>query len=415
MPWMNKLSSINSPSEKKIAIRVTPAAERLIREGHPWLFAGSIHKQSHEGRAGDLAVIFDRKGRFLAVGLFDPASPIRVRILQQGQPATINQAWFAGRLENAAGLRSSLPKTQTNGYRLVHGENDGLPGLVIDRYAGTYVIKLYTLAWVPHLIPLLDALLEQTKVASVVLRLGRLIQDVAKSNYDLLDGNLLFGDPIDGEVIFLENGLLFAADVINGQKTGFFLDQRENRMRVEKLAVGKDVLNVFAYTGGFSLYAARGGANRVASLDLSQPALEAAERNFQRNHETQGIRGGTHELFRGDAFILLKELAEQGRRFDIVILDPPSFAQRKSQIPRALESYRRLNILGLSVLNPGGILVTASCSNRVTAEDFFGIVYNAAVNKGRPLTEIERTGHGIDHPIGFQEGAYLKCLFARIG
>ena len=214
---------------------------------------------------------------------------------------------------------------------------------------------------------------------------------------------------MDGPVHFTENGLRFTADVIHGQKTGFFLDQRENRARAERLARGKTVLNLFAYSGGFSLYAARGGARSVASLDGSQPALAAAAQHFKLNPR---LAHTPHELLRGDAFDILKKLRRDGRLFDMVIIDPPAFAKQQSETERALAAYRRLVRLGLGVLPPGGTLVMASCSSRVAADDFFQLVHETAREERRPLREIERTTHPIDHPVRFPEGAYLKCLFA---
>ncbi|RLC82911.1 MAG: 23S rRNA (cytosine(2499)-C(5))-methyltransferase [Chloroflexi bacterium] len=381
-----------------------------MRGGHPWLFEGAITRQSRAGRAGDLVVIFDRKNRFLAVGLYDPHSTIRARVLQHGEPAAINRDWFAALLATAARLRASLLAQETTGYRLVHGGNDGLPGLVIDRYERTLVLKIYTAAWLPHLRELLTALEKVAPAERVVLRLGRAL---GRGNTSpLRDGMILSGPPLDGPVLFLENGLRFEADPVRGQKTGFFLDQRDNRARVEKLAAGKSVLNVFAYTGGFSLYAARGGARMIVSLDASAPALEAAARNFALNRRHPSVAAAAHELLAEDAFEALARLGESGRRFDLVIVDPPSFARRQAQVERALASYARLTRLSLGVLRPGGTLVQASCSSRVSAEPFFEEVNRAAAQAGRPLREIERTGHPLDHPIGFREGAYLKCLFA---
>lgn len=410
---MTKLDEIKALHYKNMAIRVSPEAERSIKSGHPWLFSDSIRKQSRPGSAGDLAVIFDRKGRFLAVGLYDPESPIRVRILHFGQPEEINQDWFAARIESALRLRFSLQAAGTTGYRLAHGENDGLPGLVIDRYADTLVLKLYTTAWMPHLKIFLKALSSKINFQRLVLRFGRLIQNEMKEIYGLEDGEILIGPPLkDNCVIFQENGLFFEADVVHGQKTGFFLDQRDNRIRVQEMVAGKEALNVFAYTGGFSLYAARGGATAVTSLDLSKPALDAAVRNFHLNQENKAVRSCNHELMQGDAFSLLQKLASQGRFFDLVILDPPSFANRKNQIAQGLEAYQRLNVLGLQVLRPNGILVSASCSSRITAKAFFKTVHESAAQSDRALVEIERTYHAIDHPITFSEGGYLKCLFA---
>jgi 23S rRNA (cytosine1962-C5)-methyltransferase len=400
-------------------LRVSPAAERAIRSGHPWLFDEAIRHQSFAGKPGDLAVLFDQKRRFLAVGLYDPHSPIRVRILQAGETSEIDEVWFEKKLATAVALRAPLTQTSTTGYRLVHGENDGLPGLVVDRYGETAVIKLYTAAWLPHLAAVLAGLTAVTPCSRIVLRLNRFSQRYPADLYGLTNGQLLVGGSLTSDVLqepvtFLENGLLFEADLVDGQKTGFFLDQRENRARVEKLAgkAGKQVLNVFAYTGGFSLYAARGGAARALSLDLSQPALAAAIRNFKLNQSNQAVAACEHEILVGDAFQALQQMREARRKFDMVIIDPPAFAKKQAEVERALTAYGRLTRLGLGVLNPGGTLVMASCSSRVEAELFFQTVHQAAVKGGRPLQEIERTGHPLDHPIGFPEGAYLKCLFA---
>ena len=457
------LAHIPAPSSRNIALRVTPAAERVLRLGHPWLFDRAIREQSHEGQPGDLAVIFDRKGRFLAVGLYDPRSSLRVRILAHGEPAAIDHAWFAARLAAATELRADLiPPTPlskggendlaplikacslaafgprgrgdnaplikasslaavgeggrgdypaTTGYRLVHGENDGLPGLVIDRYERTYVCKLYTLAWIPHLRAVLAALAGIASPERVILRLGRGMQRCPEELYGLADGQVLSGPPLDGPVLFWENGLQFEVDPVHGQKTGFFLDQRDNRARVEKLAARKTVLNLFAYTGGFSVYAARGGARSVVSVDTSAPALEAAKRNWARNRQFPGL-AAAHETVVEDAFEYLARMSKAGRRFGLIIVDPPAFAQEQSQVAQALAAYERLTRLALEVLPAGGTLVQASCSSRVDADTFFAAIHRAAAQAGRPLRELERSGHPLDHPITFKEGAYLKCLFA---
>jgi 23S rRNA (cytosine1962-C5)-methyltransferase len=384
----------------------------MMRQGHPWLFDQAIQHQSHDGGPGNLAVIFNHKRRFLAVGLYDPHSPIRVRVLQHNEPATIDCDWFKSKLTAAAQLRAPLQNGATTGYRLVHGENDGLPGLVIDRYAGTLVIKLYTAAWIPHLRDVCAALADVAPAERWVLRLSRTTQKQSQYLFGLGNGMLLFGPNLNGPILFQENGLTFESDPLHGQKTGFFLDQRDNRARVEKLAGGKSVLNIFAYTGGFSVYAARGGARHVVSVDMSAPALEAAARNFARNQQIPNVAAVSHQMIAKDAFNGLAQMGQHQRRFDMVIIDPPMFAQNQSQVAQALSAYKKLTCLGLDVLNPGGILVQASCSSRIDAKLFFSTVHRAARQAGRPLHEFERTGHPPDHPITFKEGTYLKCLFA---
>jgi len=407
MDFNTALSQLPSASAKRIALRISAPAERALRQGHPWIFDQSITGQSHAGAPGDLAVIFDDARRFLAIGLYDPAPAIRVRILQSRDPATINTDWFQNKLTIAASVRAPLEEKNTTGYRLVHGENDGLPGLVLDRYADTLVLKLYTAAWIPHLKDFCDALAQVSPAAHLILRLNRSIQKQTEFLHGLSDGMTLSLHTPPSLILFKENGLIFESDPLHGQKTGFFLDQRDNRARVEKLSMDKSVLNVFAYTGGFSVYAARGGAKEVVSVDVSAPALEGALRNMGHNNLSV-----PHETIAEDAFEVLARMASQKRLFDMIIIDPPMFAQSEKQIESALSAYRKLTRLGLSVLRKGGTLVQASCSSPVESVSFFESIHQSAKEAGRRLTEIERTGHPLDHPIGFKEGAYLKCLFA---
>ncbi len=411
-PNTSLISALPKAAERRIALHVSRDAERALRAGHPWLFENSIERQSHAGKPGDIAVAFDQKRRFLAIGLYDPTSPLRLRVLQHAVPATIDQGWFLAQLQRAAQRRAPLLDGRTTGYRLVHGENDQLPGLVVDRYDQTLVIKLYTAAWIPHLAAFTAALLEVQPAQQLVLRMSRALQKAPEHLYGLSDGLVLLGPALPGSVIFLEHGLRFEADPCRGQKTGFFLDQRENRARVEQLAAGKRVLNVFAYTGGFSLYAARGGARQVTSLDLSRPALAAAERNFGLNQLVPTVAAATHELLVGDAFQLMHQMQAANQRFDLVVIDPPAFAKQQAEVERALGAYAQLTRLGLGVLQPGGTLVLASCSSRVSSAAFVAVVTQAATQLGRPLQIFAQTAHALDHPIGFAEGAYLKCLYA---
>jgi 23S rRNA (cytosine1962-C5)-methyltransferase len=409
---ISHLVHLPSPSAKRIALRVSAPAERALRQGHPWIFDQAIIWQSHEGAPGDLAVIFNNKRQFIAIGLYDPTSSIRVRILQSRQPATINVDWFQSKLVAASEIRKPLIQQATDGYRLVHGENDGLPGLVLDRYAETLVLKIYSPSWIPHLKEFISALLQAETCERLILRLSRSMQKQAGFLYGLEDGTTLAGSPPEGLILFRENGITFGCDPIHGQKTGFFLDQRDNRARVEKLSKGKSVLNIFAYTGGFSVYAARGGAKLVVSVDISAQALQAAIQNFSYNQHFPTVKSASHEIIAKDAFEVLAHMESQKQLFDLVILDPPMFAQNQSQIAAGLSAYRKLTHLGLGILRSGGTLVQASCSSRINAEIFFDTIHQSAKESKRHLIEIERTSHAIDHPVGFEEGSYLKCLFA---
>ena len=407
------LDHLPTPSDKRMAVRVTRDALRQIRGGSPWLYDGSIESISHEGAPGDLAVIFDNDRKFAAIGLYDPTSPIRVKILHQGSPRTIDAGFWRERLSVALDRRSALADDpETNAYRLVHGENDGLPGLVIDRYAGTLVVKIYTPAWFAHLRSVLGALADVQRHERVVLRLGRSV--ASGETYGLDDGDVIVGSALLEPVRFVERGLSMEADVVHGQKTGHFLDQRDNRALVRGMAAGCDVLDVFSSTGGFALSAAAGGAKSVHLIDQSAPALETAERNIAHNRQLGEVRRCAVHTTVGDAFEVLATLAQRDERFDIVVVDPPSFASNQAAVDRALAAYARLTRLALAVTKRGGTLVQASCSSRVTTDDFVQTVLDAAASAHREVHLTRRTEHAVDHPIGFEFGAYLKAVYLRV-
>lgn len=393
----------------RLRLRVSAAAETSLRSGHPWLFADSIRDQNRPGSPGELAVVYDRRNRFLALGLFDPESPIRLRVLEAGKPRKLDAAWWQERLERACALRRPLFDDQTTGFRWLHGENDGWPGLVLDRYADTLVLKLYTLAWLPRLSHLLDLFRAQFRPARIVLRLSRNLQPAALQHFSRSDGDILVGPPLEGPVLFHESGLLFEADVIRGQKTGFFLDQRENRRRIESLARGRRVLNAFSFSGGFSLYAARGGAAALTDLDISAHALEGARRNFALNQSHPLVSACAHHCVQADAFDWLSQ--NPSPRFDLVILDPPSLARREAERAGAIRAYQRLAALGIRALAPGGILLACSCSAHVSAPEFFQTIRRAAAQSGRPSLELGTATEPPDHPATFPEAHYLKAIF----
>jgi 23S rRNA (cytosine1962-C5)-methyltransferase len=411
-----RLLRVPRPGDKRLAVRVTPDALRHIRAGHPWVFEESVTSISHEAAAGDLAVIFDNDRRFVAIALYDPDSPIQFRILHAGAPTPIDAEWWRSTIRTALDVRTpftSAPLADRLAYRVLNGENDGVSGLVVDRYAEVLVVKLYSAAWFPHLVTVVNALLELTGCDGVVLRLARNLQ--TRESFGLRDGDVVAGDVPDGPVRFVEAGLEFEADVRAGQKTGHFLDQRANRIRVGAMSSGCDVLDVFASTGGFSVHAAAGGARSVHAVDLSAPTLAAAARNMALNSQLEPVRVCSFTTEVGDAFDVMVRLARAGSAYDIVIVDPPSFAQRQANVEGALRAYTRLTHLALRLVRPGGVLVQASCSSRVSDEQFFTTVVDAAEAAGRPLTELVRTGHDIDHPVTFREGSYLKAGFWRVG
>lgn len=390
-------------------LRLRPAAERQIRKGHPWVFSDSVASENRPGKLGELAVIYDKGDRFLAVGLYDPGSPLRVRIIHRGAPVTIDLEWWKSRLQAALARRPDFAREQTNGYRCINGESDGWPALVLDRYGSTYTLKLYSAIWLPKLAEVVGLFVDELKPERLVLRLSRNIQQNAEKIFERRDGQVLSGTRIDGPVIFKENGLQFEADVARGQKTGFFLDQRENRQKVERLARGRTVLNAFSFSGGFSVYAARGGAVSVVDLDISKHALESARRNFALNVSATEAPARAHELVQADAFEWLTNARE--RKFGLAILDPPSLAKRASDRPQAMAAYRKLIGAGMARLERGGILVAASCSAHVSEDEFFELARSVA--KGTKFEELFTTGHPVDHPASFAEASYLKGIFLR--
>ncbi|HXI50717.1 MAG TPA: class I SAM-dependent methyltransferase [Candidatus Saccharimonadales bacterium] len=402
-----------------LRLRVSAAAESRLRARHPWVFSDSIRGQNRPGELGELAVVYDRNNQFLALGLFDPDSPIRVRILHAGKPRVLDAAWWQERLRAALARRDGLCDEQTTACRWIHGESDDWPGLVLDRYDTTLALKLYTAAWLPRLEEVIALLQTSLQPAQIVLRLSRNIQALAHEKFQRSDGEVCSQPPGAGpaggmgRVCFLETGLRFEADVVKGQKTGFFLDQRENRRRVEGMAAGRRVLNAFSFSGGFSLYAARGGARSVTDLDISAHALESARRNFALNVAVASVAQCAHETVQADAFAWLEQGTD--RKFDLIVLDPPSLARREAERAGALAAYGRLVASALRALSRGGRLVAASCSAHVAEAEFFEVVLREARLSGRLVRELDRTGHPPDHPAGFPEAAYLKCIYLETG
>ncbi len=402
-----------SPEQSPLILQVTAAAERQIRHGLPWLKPEDIRSENRTGQVGDWAIVLDRKRRHLAVGLYDPQGPVRVRCFPLDTPAPPDETWLSRQIAAANQQRAFLRETQTTGYRILHGENDGLPGLALDRYDQVLVLKLYTAAWIPHLHLLLAAIKAVLPLPQLVLRLSDPVLAQPELLFHLEDGLTLWGEEVDEPVLFEENGLVFEADVVSGLRTGFFFDQRDNRALVETISEGKTVLIGYAHTGSFPLYAARGGARHVVSLSASQPALAMAIHQFERNQATPTIAAADHELLMGDVLLTLSQLHQSQRRFDVVVLIPPPFAHEPDKVESALDLYNKLTRRALHLLRPQGLLFITSRSGAIPAETFYETIHKTATRLWRPLEEIQRTGQPLDHPITFPEAGYLKGLLVR--
>lgn len=395
-------------------LRLAPGLEGALRAGHPWLYRN--HLPAHALRGGEWVRV--ESGRTAAFGLYDASGAIGVRLFGPERP---DERLLAARVASAVELRAGFEGTGTDAYRLLHGEGDYLPGVVCDRYGRYAVMKRYA-ASLDRLLPLLAREVgTRLKLKGVALR-GELSDDEpdgpATGGPEAGRGRAghalraLWGEPPPPELTVKEHGLRFVTDPWRGQKTGMFLDQRENRLLVRGLAKDRRVLNLFAYHGGFSVYALAGGASSVVSVDVSRAALAAAEENVRLN----GPFPGSHAALAADVFASLPVWAEAGPRYDLVILDPPSLANSAAQRRRALRAYLKLNRDALRLVTPGGLLVTASCTAQVAPEAFKEVLAEAALAAGVRAQVLAENGHALDHPVplSFPEGRYLKLLVLRV-
>jgi 23S rRNA (cytosine1962-C5)-methyltransferase len=397
---------------RRLAVRVTADAARQVRGGHPWVYATSItHHPDPPGEPGDLAVVFDPDRAFAGIGLWDPSSAIRVRVLHHGRPRTIDDAFIETAIAEAIARREPLAASDhTTGYRLVHGENDRLGGLVVDRYDTTLVIKLYTPAWFRSLGLVTEILRSRLDPERIVLRLAR---NVLPSE-SFADGSILVGTAPSEPVVFVEHGLRFGADVVRGHKTGHFLDQRDNRRLIAGVAAGRRVLDVCCANGGFTLHAAAGGARSVDAVDISRGALGELTATLKRNRDRPEVRHCDVTTHEGDAFDVLDEMVKRRVRFDVIVLDPPSMAHTAAQLPGARRAYERFARLAVELVEPDGHVLSCSCSSRLPGHELETILTTAARRHRRRAEVLRRTAHALDHPVGFPQGEYLAGVFARI-
>ncbi len=387
-----------------------PGKARSLQRRHPWIFAGSVDRLEGRARPGDTVLVKDATGQPLARAAWSPASQIRARVWSFDPAVVIDHAWFKRTVAASVARRAGHPHLAgQEGLRLIHGEADGLPGVIADRYGPVVVLQLTSAGADKWREALVAALVQATGCQAVYER--------SDSEVRKLEGLEPVAGCVHGELplplTILENGVRLEVDPVAGHKTGFYLDQRDNRRLTGELAAGRAVLNCFCYTGGFSLQALAGGAASVVSIDSSGPALATAARNLALNPQLDPTRAEWREE---DVFQALRALKAEGRRFDLVILDPPKFAPSAAHAERAARAYKDINLHGFRLLNPGGILMTYSCSGGVGLELFQQIVAGAACDAGVEGRILHRLSAAPDHPIGLAapEGEYLKGLVCQV-
>lgn len=392
--------------------------EKSALKRHPWIYSGAIDRIAGDPSDGDLVSVLDHSGRFLAWGYLNRRSQIAVRLLSWDTDERIDTSFwrdqlaraFAGRAQHFSTADSRDRQSETTAYRLVNAESDGIPGLIVDRY-GDWLVAQFLAVGVDvrkeEFVGLLEELSPET--AGIYERSDVAVR--AREGLSPAVGPLRGPSPPD-EVLVVENGLRFAVDLKAGHKTGFYLDQRENREAVEAYSAGAEVLNCFSYTGAFSVYAARGGAHRITNVETSAEALQLARRNMELN----GFDGRRDEYVEADVFKQLRSYRDSGRQFDLIVLDPPKFAHSRRVVKQAARGYKDINWLAIRLLRPGGVLFSFSCSAAVSADLFQKILFGAALDAGREVQIIGRLAQGADHPVllTFPQSEYLKGLICRV-
>jgi 23S rRNA (cytosine1962-C5)-methyltransferase len=394
----------NKPDEL-LKLRLARDLTRTIKRGHPWVFADAL-RQRPKAPAGTPAILLDnKKGRPIAVGFYDANSPLAFRVCSSDDRLVLSEEWADRQLTRALMLRKLIISKDTTGFRLIHGEGDGLPGLICDIYGDTGVIQLDGAGpegfWDVESVA--DWIGQQLSLR------GMYLSAQSRQKYS---GRMLFGPRPADPIPFLENGMKFTADIIAGQKTGFFLDQRDNRQLVGTVAAGRQTLNLFGYSGGFSVAAGLANAANVVTVDLAAPALEAAKHHWQLN----GLDSQRHQTAQADAFAYLAQAAKKGQAWDLVVVDPPSFATSREAVPKAQLAYQKLIAAAAAVTNPDGLLAAASCSSHINLFTFLNLCENGISQARRQATVLHIGGQPADHPspLPFPEFRYLKFILMRV-
>ncbi len=379
--------------------------EKPVLRGHPWVFSGAVAKMTGKLSPGDVGEVYSKEGQFLGLGHLNPHSQIILRLLTR-KKEELGKDFFRERISRARVLREGWLRRKTNAYRVINGEGDYLPGLIVDRYGEIFVLQCLTAGMDRLKGLLIDLLIEEFRPQSIFER-----SDVATRNEEGLaeSRGLLYGMEVPEFIEIEEYGCGFKVNVKKGQKTGFYLDQRENRFSLRKFSEGKKILDGFCYTGGFSVHGGSGGAKEITLIDSSEEALTIAEEHFTLNQ----LENIPHLFIRGDVFEVMRSLESM---YDIVILDPPPFAKKKGHLPGASRGYKDLNLWAFRLLSQDGLLLTFSCSHHMSWDLFQKIVFSAALDSGRRVQLIGRMGHPCDHPVNLchPEGEYLKGLICRV-
>ncbi|MBR9787147.1 MAG: methyltransferase domain-containing protein [Vibrionaceae bacterium] len=393
------------------AIYLVKGREKSVKRKHPWIFSRGINKVEGEPALGETVDVFTHDGKWLAKAAYSPESQIRARIWSF-EKEEINKAFFVKRFKDAQLLREDIiERDGLTGYRLIAAESDGLPGVTIDRYQNFFVCQLLSAGAEYNKQAIVDALVECFPDCNVYER-----SDVAVRKKEGLKETtgVLHGEEPPKSVVIEENGVKISVDIVGGHKTGFYLDQRDSRQQAMKYMKDKEVLNCFSYTGGFGLYALKGGAKRVINADVSQPALDTAKFNAELNEFDISKKRAV--FLNADVFKLLREYRDQGTKFDVVIMDPPKFAESKAQLNGACRGYKDINMLAMQILKPGGTLLTYSCSGLMDQVLFQKIIADAAVDANRQVKFVERFEQAADHPTdtAYPEGFYLKGFACKV-
>lgn len=392
------------------SVKLKKGKEKAVRQMHPWVFSGAIDQIKGKPENGDIIMVNDSNNAFLAYGFFNDKSRVAVRLLEWNQETEIDESWWRKKIKTAVKHRDNLNSKGTNTYRLIFSEADFLPGLIVDRYADFLSVQILTSGIERIKGVILDELQQLLKPKGIFDRSDASAR--AHEGMDASSGGILMGSVPPEFVKVKENGVLYQVNIAEGQKSGFYCDQRDNRKWVAEYAKGQRVLDCFSYSGGFSLNAISKGAKEVISVDSSALALETLKRNIESNNFTET----PHRLIQSDVNKQLRVFREENEKFDLIILDPPKFAPSRSALTKASRAYKDLNRMAMLLLNEGGILATYSCSGAVDMSMFKQIIAWAALDAGKEVQFIQQFSQAADHPVrsSFPEGEYLKGLLCRV-